>query len=287
MCTLLIGDGILGRGTLLVGANRDEDPARPSHPPRLLREAPPVVGGRDVVAGGTWLAVRERRAVVAVLNRRDRWTSPRPAAAPEVATAPAGPAVAFPAPPPGRRSRGLLALEAAAADGAVGDVSALADAAVHSALRALEVDAYAPFSLAFLAPGCCRLLTHDPGAAPQIRDLDPGWHVLTHADLDDAREPRTARLLESLAGFGPRGEDEAIAGLLARLSWHGTPAGPGACAVPPVCIHHGRAVTVSSALVSISPGGARYLHVEGRPCEVSPVDYSRLLVGEPRSPAAG
>src|SRR6266850_923872 len=55
---------------VVIAANRDEDPARPSDPPGVLNESPRLVGGRDRRAGGTWLAVRERRAAVAMLNRR-------------------------------------------------------------------------------------------------------------------------------------------------------------------------------------------------------------------------
>src|SRR3989442_6104928 len=70
MCTLILGRDVLGPGSLLVGANRDEDPARPAEPPGRLSEAPLVVGGRDLRSGGTWLAIRDGRAVVALLNRR-------------------------------------------------------------------------------------------------------------------------------------------------------------------------------------------------------------------------
>ena len=96
MCTLIIGRDVVAPGTLALAANRDEDPRRPSDPPRVLLAAPRVVGGRDRVAGGSWLVVRDGRAVVAILNRGGV------------------PAVS------GVRSRGLLALDVAAAVGAAG-----------------------------------------------------------------------------------------------------------------------------------------------------------------------
>src|SRR5437867_13431926 len=70
MCTLILGLGVLGPGSLLLGANRDESPERPSADPGVLFRSPRVVGGRDLVSGGTWLAVREARFVTAAMNRR-------------------------------------------------------------------------------------------------------------------------------------------------------------------------------------------------------------------------
>ncbi|HKQ57135.1 MAG TPA: NRDE family protein, partial [Candidatus Eisenbacteria bacterium] len=78
MCTLILGRDVVAPGTVLLAANRDEDPRRPSAPPMVLRERPRLVGGRDLQAGGTWLAVRDARAMVAILNRRDRSGGPSP-----------------------------------------------------------------------------------------------------------------------------------------------------------------------------------------------------------------
>ena len=287
MCTLIVGREVLGAGTLLVAANRDEDPARSSEPPGLLSGVPHVAGGRDVLAGGTWLAVRERRAVVAVLNRRD---SAGEAGPPIAGTEPAAPpsADAVGRTHASRRSRGLLALDAATAEAPEGSDGALAEAVLERALQALDERGYAPFSLAFLAPGRGWLLSLRTGAAPRLEEIAPGWHALTHADLDDRGEPRTARLMEALAGFRPRDEDGAIAGLRRLLSLHEDPASAGAPGRgAAVCVHRGRAVTVSSAIVSIAPAGARYLHAEGFPCEVAPADRSRLLAGSLAEPERG
>ena len=69
MCTLIVGRSVIDQHSTLLAANRDENPGRPSAPPEVLCERPRVVGGRDLVARGTWLAVREGPAVVALLNR--------------------------------------------------------------------------------------------------------------------------------------------------------------------------------------------------------------------------
>lgn len=253
MCTLILGVDVTGPHTVIVGANRDEDPARPSDPPGVLRHEPRVVGGRDRRAGGTWLAVRAARALVAMLNRRDDGTAPQ-----------------------GPRSRGLLALETAGA-GAVGaplEGRALARAALDHALAGLQTDAYAPFSMVFAAPGASWMIAYQPGRPPRVADIPAGWHVLTHAELDDPAEPRAARLLGEIAAWRPPSLEHASLGLAERLREHG---GPGDA----VCIHEGRMVTVSSSRVWLAPGAARYVHIEGRPCVGAESDLTPLLTGEP------
>ena len=187
MCTLILGIGILGAETLVLGANRDEDPARPSDVPARLVETPPVVGGRDRVAGGTWLAVRGREAAIAMLNRRGR----------------AGPAPT--------RSRGLLALDVAREL----DPAAAFDELVRQRL--------APFTLVVAARKRTWLLAWDGERARMIEPA-AGWHVLTHTELDDPEEPRAAWLLKSLAAFAPKSAGEARQGVIERLQRHESPA---------------------------------------------------------------
>ena len=235
MCTLIVGRNVLEPDSVILAANRDEDPARPSHPPDVLIQDPRVVGGRDGVAGGTWLAVRGRERVVAMLNRRP--TGATPAA---------------------QRSRGLLTL----------DVAAAADPRARAA-QAIEETAYAPFSLVVLAPAESWVLAWDGVARWQA--ISPGWHVLTHADLDDPSEPRTARLTRELSGWVPKSVAEAETVLVTRLAEHDPPA---------VCIHEGRMPTVSFSLVFLSRSRIDYRHGEGRPCEHVAADMTNLLAAE-------
>jgi|SRR6185295_8309250 len=244
MCTLILGRDVLGPGTVLLAANRDEQPNRPTDPPRVLVERPRVIGGRDRLAGGTWLAIREQRAAVAILNRREM----APAAPADLAT---------------RRSRGLLAIDVAVAPG-----ESLAHAALERARAALIEAAYAPFTLVFAAPDSCWALAHD-GTHHRHQEIPPGWHVITHQDLDDPSEPRTAYVLGQLAGWQPRSPEEAERRALELLARHEEPR---------VCLHEGPMVTVSSSLVGIAAAGARYLHAEGRPCEVPYRDLAGLFV---------
>ena len=253
MCTLIIGIDVVRSGSVLMAANRDEDPGRPSQPPGRLSESPRLVGGRDRRAGGTWLAVREGRAVVALLNRRDTTGEPAPAL-------------------PGRRSRGSLVLEVAAAQEDVPGLG-LAGGALRCASAATEAERFAPCTLVFASPEASWMMAIDADAAPRVEPLPAGWHVLTHADLDDLSEPRTASLVREVAGFRPRSLGEAERRLDLLLRSHGDP-GAG---LPPVCLHHGRMVTVSSSGVWLAAGEARYRHAEGRPCEHPLVDRSALL----------
>jgi len=275
MCTLIIGRDVVVPGSILLGANRDEDPGRASDPPGVLSEAPRLIGGRDRRAGGTWLAVREARAVVAILNRPDRAVEPEPH-------------------PPDRRSRGSLVLEVAAAEAAPSAAVAasvapgpggatpgdgLSEAALRRAVAALGTARYRPCTLLFATPESCWLMALESDGAPRFEPIARGWHVLTHADLDDALEPRTARLTRELAGFMPSSLDQAGRRLEELLRSHGDED----AGLPPVCLHEGRMVTVSSSIVWLARGEARYRHAEGRPCERAWVDHSHLL----RTPVPG
>jgi len=242
VCTLILGIDVVAPRSVILAANRDEDPRRASDPPGVLETAPPIAGGRDRVAGGTWLAVRERRAAVAMLNRRER------ASEPVIGT---------------RLSRGRLALE----------VAALETPTPEHALRFAARNFFAPFSLVYASPGGCWMISREAGEAPRSRRIGRGWHVLTHAELDDPLEPRAAALLGTLAGFAPASREPTERMLMTLLAQHGE-GGDRA-----VCIHQGRMVTVSSSLVWLAPGEARYLHAEGRPCEQPFADRTDLLAG--------
>lgn len=268
MCTLIAGIDLLGPRTLVLGANRDESPERASDGPGVLRERPRVVGGRDRVAGGTWLAIREARAVTALMNRR-----PTPGVAPRAGSATP-------------RSRGLLCLEAAAS-GPAADAPALIDpgtgerhaARLHSALSLVAREAYAACTLVGLdleEPSWALLA--EAGTETGVRLLEPGWHVITHADVDDPNEPRTAWLMERLRGFSPRNPGEALDGLADLLRTHADPVH----GTPGVCLHRDRFPTVSSSLVALGippgeVGAPRYLHAPGPPCTTPYDDVSRLL----------
>lgn len=274
MCTLIVGRGIPNPDTVLIAANRDERPDRASEGPGVLSGSPRVVGGRDTVAGGTWLAIRDGRAVVALLNRRGGGaTGPRQRSrgllALDVAAAPADSALAID-PAGGHRER----IDRIRSVGGPG----LGSAALCRAFAALGEAEYAPFSLLWVSPESAWLMALDAGGRPRCQPIPNGWHVITHAELDDESEPRTARLLYELAFFRPLCVEKGLQKLGDLMRSHGAERGVAdPRPVPPVCLHDGVMRTVSSTLIAIGPEHARYLHADGRPCESRYADHSSLL----------
>jgi len=245
VCTVLLGRDVTGPGEILIAANRDEDPARPSDPPGLLLDSPQLVGGRDRVACGTWLAIRTPSAgystgeegsdgpsITLLLNRR-----PLPGA------------------PPGVRSRGVLVIDVARSSEP--RATALAEAASGH---------YGPCTLVHASPAACWWLAI-PGDGPvRTGHIARGWHAITHAEMDDPAEPRTAWLVSQLASLTERAVEPALARLARLLAHHGD------ATSPPVCLHDGRMQTVSAALIALAHDRVRYLHAEGRPCTQPFVD---------------
>src|SRR5207244_694946 len=69
MCLLALFFRVVEDAPVVVGANREEAYARGGEPPQLLDGPCRAVGGRDPVAGGTWLGVNARGVLAAVTNR--------------------------------------------------------------------------------------------------------------------------------------------------------------------------------------------------------------------------
>lgn len=71
MCLIVFAYAPGSRYPLRLVANRDEFHQRPAAPLAQWQDAPAIVGGRDLEAGGSWLAVHERGRFAAVTNVRD------------------------------------------------------------------------------------------------------------------------------------------------------------------------------------------------------------------------
>jgi hypothetical protein len=158
MCTAVVS---VAAGTVLIAGVRDEFVRRAWQPPgRHWEEYPGLIGGRDLLAGGTWLAVAPAaRRVACVLNARGRM-----------------------APAESRRSRGMLPLQAAA--GEVPDRGGLAD--------------FDPFHLLTAVPGSAALWSWD-GERLIERELPRGLHIVVNGGLgaDLLTEAATGREMEA------------------------------------------------------------------------------------------
>nr|CDQ35129.1 hypothetical protein BN993_04597 [Virgibacillus halodenitrificans] len=152
MC-LIVFDWRPGSDTpLRLAANRDETHARPTQALTAWPDAPTLVGGRDLRAGGTWLAASQTGRLAAVTNVRDTY-----------ATAP-------PSPP----SRGALPYQALTHE---------APLAWLETLAAGEAQAYAWFNLLY-CDGVTLVHVHHGPAGTTLARVSPGVHGLSNATLD-------------------------------------------------------------------------------------------------------
>jgi len=226
---------------LVVGANRDERTDRPATAVTVLRAADPrILGGRDLAAGGTWLAVNEHGVVAGLTNR------PLPEGR-----------------DPTKRSRGLLPLLAAARPSAEASVAALLD----------EVDP-AEFNPGWLLVGDRSSLfaVSIDGDRPTAEPLPPGIHVLENhpPGAPSAKAAHVRRLLGTLSGCGPT--DGLTGRLRSVLADHSRP-DPLPEGRPPfvasACVHGDEYGTRSSALVTVPADCSRLPSLavaDGPPC---------------------
>lgn len=238
VCTLALFSRVLPGLPLVVAANRDEFLARPTAPPALLADSPRIFGGRDLVAGGTWLCVQEGGLVVGVLNRR----TGEP-------------------PDPIRLSRGSLCVELAR--------SGSAEAAARR-LAEVPGDAHNPFNL-LVADVRGAWVGQNRGDRTVVEELPPGTHLLTNLDLNDSTCPRISHSSRHFVAVGERfARDRDRAGLLdglrRTLSDHVT-AVDDRKPTDQICIHMESYGTRSSTLVLLDASSrVEFLHADGPPC---------------------
>src|SRR5580700_5781208 len=71
MCLVLVVWRMHPTYPCLVAANRDEFHARPTARAEWWPDCPPILAGRDLSAGGTWLGVTRTGRFAALTNYRD------------------------------------------------------------------------------------------------------------------------------------------------------------------------------------------------------------------------
>jgi uncharacterized protein with NRDE domain len=252
VCLLIALFGVVPDVPLLIAANRDEMYQRPADPITVLRATQPrILGGRDELAGGTWLAVNEHGVAAGLTNQ------------------PTG------ARDPAKRSRGELPLAFAAypdARTAVTQVCARLDPAAYNPCWMLVGDRHALFSVEVSG-----------GHRAAVEELPPGRYVLGNAPLrqPSARLQRVAGLVAALDGAGLDGAAGRVeAGLAAVLRDHQPatgpePDGPGGWARPAelsaACVHTERYGTRSAMIVSVGQAGEPRVSVAAGPPCVTPL----------------
>ena len=147
MCLVVLSLGQHPEYPLILAANRDEFYARPSRDAGWWPDRPEVVGGRDLQAGGTWLAAHRSGRFATVTNFGEARR-----------------------PQPRQFSRGLL-------------VTGFLDSELAPAdyLDTIEVDTYAGFNLIV---GDSKDVAYLSNREDGIRQLVPGTYGLSNTLLD-------------------------------------------------------------------------------------------------------
>ncbi len=266
MC-LLIALSRVGPGVpLLVAANRDELYARAAEPVTVLRaERPRILGGRDELAGGTWLAVSSEGVLAGLTNQP---TAGRDATL---------------------RSRGELPLAFTAYPDAATAVTQLGgrlNPADYNPSWLLVGDRHTLFSID---------MTHGP--RPEVEELPPGCYVLENAPLrrGSAKQQRVAALVAAALAAAD-GQDQAAA-LATVLGDHEPAAGPQPA--PPgglprpaelsaACVHTQAYGTRSAMTVTVTAAGLPGMRVAaGAPCTAPLQDMASLWASQPPVPGPG
>jgi uncharacterized protein with NRDE domain len=251
---------------LVVGANRDERTDRAAVPMAVLRASEPrILGGRDLLAGGTWLAVNQHGVVAGLTN------VPQPKGR-----------------DPAKCSRGALPMTAA--------LHRTAEQAVEALRR--QVDA-ARFNPAWMLVGDRTSLfavTIGDGR-PTVEMLPPGIHVLENHPPSDP-SPKVKHVLGLLGTWPVGGESRSLCQLLCSvLADHSRPArgrsddprpAAGSIGRPEhvmsACVHGEGFGTRWSAIIAVGKELDRlpsFLVADGAPCHTAFVSADELWQRDP------
>jgi uncharacterized protein with NRDE domain len=222
---------------------------RPATAVTVLDEGPPrVLGGRDELSGGTWLAVNERGVCAGLTNQ------------------PLGEAK-----DPSRRSRGELPL-------------ALARHETAAEAAAVLVASYRPedYNGSWLLVGdrdSLYFLDFTGLVEPAVVELPPGIHVLENRPLGEP-SPKVALVTATLGA--PSGGDAVVAAFCRVLTDHRIPEGDER-PYSANCVHLDGFGTRSSCIVRVGwgPGPPRLWVADGPPCTSDFEEASALWASRP------
>ena len=185
MCLIAFAWRAHPRWRLVLVANRDEFHARPTAPLAPWDEAPQIIAGRDLEAGGTWAGVASPGRVSVITNVRD------------LAADHSG------------LSRGLLVADF---------LGSTIPAREHAAELMASAADYRPFNLLTFDREDARYLGNHPSARAQ--PVDAGVHGLSNADFN-APWPKTRALVHRLTDWLASGRHDDTDALFAMLSDQG------------------------------------------------------------------
>jgi len=161
VCLIGIALGSSPQYPFVLAANRDEFHDRPTAAARWWLDETGILGGRDELAGGTWLGVNRKGRLAAVTN------------------------VHVPGTTKGPKSRGSLVSRFLASEGS-------------AAGYAREIEStrggYSPFNLLLYADDGVLLIDH----SGQSATLGAGYHAVSNSDMSDLW-PKAVRMREGLA----------------------------------------------------------------------------------------
>jgi uncharacterized protein with NRDE domain len=245
VCLLVVASRVVDGEPLLVGANRDELLERPSTSVTVLDEGPPrIVGGRDELSRGTWLAVNEHGVCAGLTNQ------------------PLGDEK-----DPSKRSRGELPLELAR--------HATAPEAVDALLSAFRPGDYNGSWLLVGDRTSLYFVDFTGSDAGMAVALPPGIHVLENRALGET-SPKVD-LVRTELDVAPDGDElaRAFRRVLADHRNAESEERPNAAN----CVHLDTFGTRSSCIVRVPSGsGAPRMWVaDGPPCTTAYEDVSGLL----------
>lgn len=147
MCLVVIAWQQHGAYPLILAGNRDEFHARPTQEAHWWSDHPDILAGRDLQAGGTWLALHRNGRFATITNFRDAQHEPA-----------------------SLRSRGHLITE-----------FLLSDETPVGYLESIDGDRYAGFNLIV---GDTESLAYASNRDDGVRELGPGIYGLSNALLD-------------------------------------------------------------------------------------------------------
>jgi uncharacterized protein with NRDE domain len=203
MCLIVVLSRVVPGAPLIVGGNRDERFERPARPMTVLREEPPrTLGGRDLKADGTWLAVNEAGVVAGLTNR----------------PVPGGPDAT-------KRSRGAFPLALTSRSTAAEAVEAFAKETrpdEYNGAWLLVGDRTSLFSVELAGSG-----------EVQVVELPPGVYVQENRAMS-APSNKADHVRGLLAGIESMGQAEAVERLRAVLADHQIPPAEPAAEEPTV-----------------------------------------------------